>query len=62
VLKQFGYGDSPVDSAYKSNYNLAFLNHVRSNTEPSRRWSRVKKGRPSAVEFWYREILWRCFG
>jgi predicted Ser/Thr protein kinase len=55
LFNRFGYADAPVGTAYGFAYNEAYLEYERLSQHETPLWSRLSKGSPPAIVFWYRE-------
>ena len=55
IVSQLGYADKPVDSAADFSYDKDFLDYVRKNDKPRPHWDEVLPGRPSPLQYWYRQ-------
>jgi len=55
TVAQLGYPERPVDSAYGLDYDGDFLDAVEKGDKPRPDWNAVLAGRPTPVQFWYRE-------
>src|SRR5271165_4902767 len=55
MVGRLGYSDKPVDSSSDFSYDTDFLNYVEKNEKPHPRWEEVLPGRPSPVQFLYRQ-------
>ncbi len=54
IVAQLGYPEKPADSASAFDYDTDFLNAVeKEKTRPD--WAQVIAGRPTMLEFWYRQ-------
>ena len=55
IVSQLGYTDKPVDSAGDFNYDTDFVKYVEKNDKPHARWDEVLAGRPSPLQYSYRQ-------
>jgi serine/threonine-protein kinase len=55
LIQQFGYTVPPVDSASKFFSDYEYLNYIEEHDKTPNRWEQLKSGKPSAIDFWYRE-------
>jgi serine/threonine protein kinase len=55
TVGKLGYGERPADSVFNLRYDLDFENYVETNDKPHPDWNAVLAGRPSVLEFWYRQ-------
>ena len=55
IVSQLGYTDKPVDSAGDFNYDTDFVKYVEKNDKPHARWDEVLSGRPSPLQYLYRQ-------
>ncbi len=55
IVSQLGYTDKPVDSAGDFNYDTDFVKYVEKNDKPHARWDEVLSGRPSPLQYSYRQ-------
>lgn len=55
LLKQLGYQEPPADRAYGFRADDEYLRYIEKNDESPDRWSRLRTGRPTAIQFWYRQ-------
>jgi predicted Ser/Thr protein kinase len=55
MVGRLGYVDKPVDSASDFSYDTDFLKYVEKNDKPHPRWQEVLSGRPSPLQFSYRQ-------
>jgi hypothetical protein len=54
LVAQLGYAEKPADSGFAFDYDTAFLNAVEKEKTPPD-WGQVIAGRPTMLEFWYRQ-------
>ena len=55
TIKQFGYTEQPLDTAYGLNDSEVMLNMLRDRDPSANRWKPLKTGQPPAMFFWYRQ-------
>jgi len=55
MVGRLGYSDKPVDFVSDFSYDTDFLNYVEKNEKPHPRWEEVLPGRPSPVQYLYRQ-------
>ncbi len=55
IITRFGYDTKPADSFYDFNYAADFTKYVESHDKPRPNWDQILHGRPSLLEFWYRQ-------
>ncbi|HJQ68421.1 MAG TPA: serine/threonine-protein kinase [Blastocatellia bacterium] len=55
ILKSLGHSNTPADSAYGFDYDMAYIRQIRDHDPSPARWERVARGRPAAIYFWYRQ-------
>jgi serine/threonine-protein kinase len=55
IVSQLGYVDRPVDSAVDFSYDTDFVEYVERNDKPHPRWDEVLSGRPSPLQYLYRQ-------
>jgi predicted Ser/Thr protein kinase len=55
IVSRLGYAGRPSDSAYGLKINDDFQEYVEKNDKPRADWDAVLAGRPSLVEYWYRQ-------
>ncbi len=53
VVAQLGYPDKPADSAFGFDYDTNFRDSVEKESKPN--WDEVLAGRPTVLQFWYRQ-------
>ena len=53
IVAQLGYPEKPVDSAFGFDYDTNFRDSVEKESKPN--WDEVLAGRPSLLQFWYRQ-------
>jgi serine/threonine protein kinase len=53
VVAQLGYPEKPADTATGFNYDTNFVNSVEKESQPN--WDTVLTGRPTILQFWYRQ-------
>jgi len=54
IIARFGYDGKPADSFYNFDYASDFSGYVESHDKPPD-WGRILHGRPSLLNFWYRQ-------
>ncbi len=52
-MAQLGYPDKPADSAFGFDYDTNFRDSVEKESKPN--WDEVLAGRPTVLQFWYRQ-------
>jgi len=55
TITRLGYSERPVDSAFGLDYDNDFEDFVEKNEKPHPNWAAVITGRPSLLNFWYRQ-------
>ena len=55
IIAQSGYDAKPADSFYDFDYASDFTKYVEAHDKPRPDWDRILHGRPSLLEFWYRQ-------
>ncbi len=55
IISRIGYTARPADTAYGFNYDGDYLQYTRDTGAPATRNSRLLKGHPPVIQFWYRE-------
>jgi hypothetical protein len=55
VLVQLGYPDKPADAAFGFDYDTDFRDSVEKDAKTSPNWDEVMAGRPTTLQFWYRQ-------
>ncbi len=55
IIAHLGYGGRPVDSAYGLDYDGDFQDSVEKNDKPHPDWDKVLAGRPTLLQYWYRQ-------
>jgi hypothetical protein len=55
ITARLGYPDRPLDHAYGLDYDGDFQDSVEKNDKPHPNWDTVLPGRPSLLQFWYRQ-------
>ena len=55
IVSQLGYPDKPADTASDFSYDNDFLKYVEKNDKPHARWDEVVPGRPSPLQYLYRQ-------
>ena len=55
MTARLGYPDRPLDKAYGFDYDGNFQDWVEKNDKPHPDWNAILPGRPSLLDFWYRE-------
>jgi predicted Ser/Thr protein kinase len=53
IVARVGYADKPVDRAFGFNYDSDLQNTIEKEKNPN--WEEVLTGRPSVLQFWYRQ-------
>ena len=53
IVARLGYADRPADRAFGINFDTNFVNAVEK--EKTKNWDEVLPGRPTILEFWYRQ-------
>lgn len=54
TAKRLGYTGRPADFAYGFNIVNEYLDYMRDNRQPEKRWAYLASGRPAPISFWYR--------
>jgi tRNA A-37 threonylcarbamoyl transferase component Bud32 len=55
ILAHLGYAGRPADSVSDFDYDINFVNYVEKQHVPHPPWDQILKGRPSILQFWYRQ-------
>jgi len=55
IIGQLGYERKPVDSAYGLYNNGDLIESIQKNDKPRPDWNRMLSGRPSLMQYWYRQ-------
>ena len=55
VVAQLGYAKHPQDSAYGLYNNGDLVEDIEKSDKPRPDWDRILRGRPSVLQFWYRQ-------
>ncbi len=55
MAERLGYTTPPVDRAWGLDYNHPYLRYLGTHRPAGADWTRIANGRPSPVNFWYRE-------
>src|SRR5579863_7916153 len=55
MTARLGYPDRPLDKAYGFDYDGNFQDWVEKNDKPHPDWNAILPGRPSLLDFWYRQ-------
>jgi serine/threonine protein kinase len=55
IVIQLGYPDKPADTAFGFDYDTDFRDSVEKDTKTSPNWDEVMAGRPTTLQFWYRQ-------
>jgi predicted Ser/Thr protein kinase len=55
TVAKLGYPERPADSIFNLQYDGNFLDYVEKNDKPRPDWDAVLAGRPSVLQFWYRQ-------
>ena len=55
IITRFGYDTKPADSFYDFDYAVDFVKYVESRDKPRPNWDQLLHGRPSLLEFSYRQ-------
>ncbi len=53
VAAQLGYSEKPADSAFGFDYDTNLVDSVEKESQPN--WDTVLAGRPTILQFWYRQ-------
>ncbi|HEX4783423.1 MAG TPA: hypothetical protein VH350_03715, partial [Candidatus Sulfotelmatobacter sp.] len=53
IVAQLGYPDKPADSAFGFDYDTNLVDSVEKENQPN--WDAVLAGRPTILQFWYRQ-------
>jgi hypothetical protein len=54
IVKQVGYAEKPADSGFGLDYDTNFRDAVEKDKTPAN-WDEVMTGRPTMLQFWYRQ-------
>jgi len=55
IIKQFGYTEPAVDTAYGFDTDRGYLNYLRSPDVYSQALDKLPSGQPALIHFWYRQ-------
>ncbi len=55
IVKNLGYADKPVDTAYGYEEDRDYYDYVVKNDQSMTRWDHLQTGRPALLYFWYRQ-------
>jgi predicted Ser/Thr protein kinase len=55
IIRNLGYRQRPTDWAYGFETNEAYLDYIEARDHSATRWATLALGRPSAMQFWYRQ-------
>jgi serine/threonine-protein kinase len=55
IVGQFGYDRKPVDSVHGLYNNGDLIDSIQKNDKPRPDWNQIVAGRPSLMQFWYRQ-------
>jgi serine/threonine-protein kinase len=55
IIAQLGYERKPVDSAFGIYNNGDLIDSIQQNDKPRPDWGRITSGRPSLMQYWYRQ-------
>jgi len=55
VVTQLGYPEKPADTSFGFDYDTDFRDSVEKDTKTSPNWDEVMAGRPTTLQFWYRQ-------
>jgi serine/threonine protein kinase len=55
IVAQLGYPEKPADSGFAFNYDTDFRDSVEKESTTPSNWDEVLAGRPTMLEFWYRQ-------
>jgi len=55
IIVRLGYEKRPLDSAYGLYNNRDLIESIEKNDKPRPDWNRVLSGRPSLLQYWYRQ-------
>ena len=55
IVRRFGYTDPPADRSWQFERNRPFLDYLTETDKSPTRWSRLPRGEPPALLFWYRQ-------
>ncbi len=55
TIARLGYGERPADSAFGLDVDNDFLESVEKNDKPRPDWGKILPGRPSVLQYWYRQ-------
>jgi serine/threonine protein kinase len=55
IVTQLGYPEKPADTAFGFDYDTDFRDSVEKESKPAVNWDEVMAGRPTTLQFWYRQ-------
>src|SRR5882672_8542312 len=55
IIARLGYEKRPMDSAYGIYNNRDVIDNIEKNDKPRPNWNQVLSGRPSLLQYWYRQ-------
>ena len=55
MIARFGYAGRPEDSFFDFDYDMDFVRYVEQHEKPRPQWDQILTGRPSVLEFLYRQ-------
>ncbi len=55
IVTQLGYPQKPADTAFGFEYDTDFRDSVEKDSKTSPNWDEVMAGRPTTLQFWYRQ-------
>jgi hypothetical protein len=55
LVAKLGYNGHPADDASGFNWDDGFIGYAASHDKPSPHWPSIMTGRPSPLQFWYRQ-------
>jgi len=55
IIARLGYEKRPMDSAYGIYNNGDVIDNIEKNDKPRPNWNQVLSGRPSLLQYWYRQ-------
>ncbi|HUB01563.1 MAG TPA: serine/threonine-protein kinase [Terriglobales bacterium] len=55
IIARFGYGGKAADSFYDFEYASDFTSYVETHDKSRSNWDQILQGRPSLLNFWYRQ-------
>jgi len=55
IVARLGYPEKPADTAYGFDYDTNLVNSVEKEKKNPPKWSEVIAGRPTVLQFWYRQ-------